>query len=104
MGRVNDWQEMSIAFFREMIKDKHYNIKRRGLAKPIVYFRESFNDRFPKRVVVNITGSFPPTVDLVDVIENLDKPAVALGISVHYSVHYDCYEMAFSAPRISQYL
>lgn len=102
MGRFNDWQEMYIGFFRELVADMTYNTKHRSDGSYMVYYRNSPQDRFPKRVVVNIKGSLSEQIKIEDVLDNLDNPRIAQVVSVYYSVHYDCYEMSFRAESINQ--
>ena len=102
MARFNDWQEVCIAFFRELVSGMRYNTKHRSDGSYMVYYRNSPQDRFPKRVVVNIKGSLSEQIRLEDVLDNLGNPRVAQSVSVYYSAHYDCYEMSFHADSINK--
>jgi hypothetical protein len=103
MGRINDWQEIYIGFFRELVADMAYNTKHRSDGSYMVYYRNSPQDRFPKRVVVNIKGSLSEQIKIEDVLNNLSNSRIAQLVSVYYSIHYDCYEMSFRADSINQY-
>lgn len=100
MGRINDWQEVNICLFRELLSGKERSIRRRSDGSCVAYYRDCPADRFPIRVAVVPQGSSSEQISIAGVLDRLWDRRVAEAVSAYYSPRHGLYELSFSVRRM----
>lgn len=101
MDRINDWQEVNICFFRALVREKWRSVRKSRNGSYMVTYGCPTVDRCPVRVAVKPQGSLSEQISIDDVLDGLWDCRIAEAVSVYYSPRQGCYELSFSARRMT---